>query len=96
MVPAGTINLFVGFACATESGEARPYASGQLFTATLPIMGDIFVEDDLALADDVDQQLRHKSPDASPPCQSVGGMALGRPRLWKISQIMGVLSRITE
>jgi hypothetical protein len=49
MVPVGTINLFIGFAGATDSTEVRfgqlhePYASGQLLAATLPLSGETYV-----------------------------------------------------
>jgi hypothetical protein len=58
MVPVGTLILFVDYAGVTDSAEVypgqlhEPYAPGQLLTATLPLLGETYVEDELALEDD--------------------------------------------
>jgi hypothetical protein len=60
MVPVGTINLFVGLAGVSDPAEVRPgqlhdpYAPGQLLTATLPLSGEAYIEEESALEDDAD------------------------------------------
>ncbi|KAK1610995.1 hypothetical protein QYE76_034668 [Lolium multiflorum] len=58
MVPIGSINLFM--ACRADPTEpplrsiARPFAPGQLLTATRPVTGEVYTEAESALEDNAD------------------------------------------